>query len=206
MNWDIDFYVSEAQLPNGQVIKRAGVGYTFRLLALLLRCIDNTKAIAGISQAVEEIVKRADEITARLEKEKSDVADLRAFLAHFVDGDLNTVDAGVLFSLSSAVLEFNLRGLDEKQEKGDGIKNQYILNRALNSIICKVAFFIHKDPLWVSENLNYVQCGIIIGEYNRLRADLLIDNFFASRGVGDSTQKHLRELNGLKTFAEAMNE
>lgn len=203
MNWDLDFYVSEATFADNPItIKRAGVGYLFRLLALLLSFFDSIESLKCAYEDIDNLSANIDKIKSLLDNESAKAKMLADFLSHFTDIETDKLSIEELINLSKHVLSFNM-----PPKKGDGgeIKNGVMLNNILNDVICQTAFCIGKDPMWVSENVTYVQCAIILCQYRKFRLGSLTDMRVAMNAGKEDYSKHVRELSGLTTFAEAMN-
>ena len=204
MSWDLDFYVSEAVMSDNPItIKRAGVGYLFRLLALLLSFFDSVKEIKCAYEDMDNLSKNLDKIKTLLDNETEKAKTLAGFLQHFTDVSTEKLSIEELVTLSKHVLSFNM---PSKSSGGGGeIKNEAMLNNLLNDVICQTAFCIGKDPMWVSENVNYVQCVIILIQYRKFRVGSLTDMRVAMNAGKEDYSKYVRDLSGLITLEEALD-
>ena len=204
MSWDLDFYVSEAEMAdNPIIIKRAGVGYLFRLLALLLSFFDSVKNIKSVYEDIENLSSNIDKIKTLLDSETEKSKMLADFLSHFTDVSTAKLNIEELVTLSKHVLSFNMPS--KKGSGGGEIKNGAMLNNILNDVICQTAFCIGKDPMWVSENVSYVQCVIILNQYRKFRVGPMTDLRVAVNAGKDDYSKYVINLSGLTTFAEAVD-
>lgn len=200
MGWNLDFYIDSAILPSSNItIKRAGVGYLFRLLALLLEEFDIEKCLKEYLKNPKIISSDVEIINGKLKLREITVESIREYLSVFVDGDLKAIPDEKLFFLIMDVLNFNMPKGDSG---GSEIKNGYMLNKLVNGIICNVAFILGKDPIWVSENYNYVQCIIILKEYDKFRASKAYDMRVAVNASADDYAKYKNSLLGLKDIRE----
>ena len=203
MSWDLDFYVSEAVMSGNPItIKRAGVGYLFRLLALLLSFFDSVKEIKCAYEDMDNLSKNLDKIKTLLDNETEKSKTLAEFLQHFTDIATDKLNIEELVTLSKHVLSFNM---PRKNGGGGEIKNDVMLNNILNDVICQTAFCIGKDPMWVSENVNYVQCVIILSQYRKARVGPMTDMRVAMNAKKEDYSKYVRDLSGLITLEEALD-